>query len=76
MCGWLAWRTGGLEAPIAAHVVNNVALMAVNAVGIGDPNATDGTPVGLAISVATMAVFTVVVTRRADRLGVASRRAI
>jgi membrane protease YdiL (CAAX protease family) len=23
-CGWLAWRTGGLEAPIALHAVNNV----------------------------------------------------
>ena len=24
LAGWLVWRTGGLEAGIAAHVVNNV----------------------------------------------------
>ena len=29
IAGWLVWRTGGLEAGIAAHVVNNVFAYAV-----------------------------------------------
>ena len=29
LAGWLVWRTGGLEAGIAAHVVNNVFAYAV-----------------------------------------------
>jgi len=74
LCGWLAWRTGGLEAPIAAHVANNVVLMSFNALGLGDPNATDATVVDLLVSTGTMAVFAVVVTRRADALNLARRR--
>lgn len=31
LAGWLVWRTGGLEAAIAAHVVNNVASFAIAA---------------------------------------------
>lgn len=38
--GVLAWRTGGLEAPIAVHVVNNVALLALGAFGLIDVNDT------------------------------------
>lgn len=73
-CGWLTWRTGGLEAAIAAHVANNVVLMSLSAVGLGDPNATDTSALGLAVSVALMAAFTVLVTRRADALGIARTR--
>lgn len=71
MAGWLTWRTGGLEAAIAAHVANNVVLMAISAVGLGDPNATDTDTLGLAVSLATMALFTVLVTRQAGSRGVA-----
>ena len=71
VCGWLAWRTGGLEAPIALHVANNVVLMALTAVGLGDPNATDTTLAGLAVSLAMMTVFAVLVTRQADTRGIA-----
>jgi membrane protease YdiL (CAAX protease family) len=73
-CGWLVWRTGGLEAGIAAHVANNVVLMSLNALGLGDPNATDTTVLGLVVSIAMMAVFTVLVTRRAGSLGIARSR--
>lgn len=38
--GVLAWRTGGLEAPIAVHVVNNVSLLALGAFGLIDVNDT------------------------------------
>lgn len=73
-CGWLTWRTGGLEAAIAAHVANNVVLLSLGAVGLGDPNATDASALGLAVSVAMMAAFTVLVTRRADTLGITRTR--
>lgn len=76
VCGWLAWRTGGLEAPIAAHVANNMVLMALSAVGLGDPNATNTTPAGLAFSLGLMAVFTVVAVRRADAMNIARTRSI
>lgn len=73
-CGWLTWRTGGLEAAIAVHVANNVVLMSLSAVGLGDPNATDTSALGLAVSVALMAAFAVLVTRRADTLTIARTR--
>lgn len=74
VCGWLTWRTGGLEAAIAVHVANNVVLMSLSAVGFGDPNATNTTPLGLGVSVGMLVVFAVLVTRRADALGLARTR--
>lgn len=40
VAGWLAWRTGGLEAAIAVHVINNVAGFALGVFGLTDPNET------------------------------------
>ncbi len=31
VASWLAWRTGGLEAPVALHVANNLVSLAVSA---------------------------------------------
>ena len=56
-------------------MANNVVLMSLSAVGLGDPNATDTSALGLAVSVALMATFTVLVTRRADTLGITRTRA-
>lgn len=39
--GWLTWRTGGLEAAIALHVVNNLLGFLLGLAGGGDPTATD-----------------------------------
>lgn len=39
--GWVTWRTGGLEAAIALHVVNNVGVVGLGALGLADPNATE-----------------------------------
>lgn len=39
--GWVTWRTGGLEAAIALHVVNNAGVLGLGAVGLTDPNATE-----------------------------------
>lgn len=40
VAGWLTWRTGGLEAAIALHVVNNLLAFALGVVGLSDINAT------------------------------------
>ncbi|MFT3862498.1 lysostaphin resistance A-like protein [Micropruina sp.] len=37
---WLTWRTGGLEAAIAMHAVNNAVVFVMAAFGMGDLNAT------------------------------------
>ncbi len=38
--GWLTWRTGGLEAAIALHVVNNLLAFMLGLAGLSDVNAT------------------------------------
>lgn len=38
--GWLTWRTGGLEAAIAVHVVNNLMAFLLGLAGLSDINAT------------------------------------
>jgi hypothetical protein len=40
--GWLTWRTGGLEAAIALHVVNNLSAFLLSLVG-SSPTEHDGT---------------------------------
>ncbi|MFE6997522.1 CPBP family intramembrane glutamic endopeptidase [Microbacterium sp. NPDC057659] len=49
--GWLAWRTGGLEAGIALHVVNNVSIFVLSSFGLADANSSGGGPVDLLVSV-------------------------
>ena len=65
--GWLTWRTGGLEAAIAAHAVNNVTIFLLGSVGLVDVNSQEGSAIGLVISVLTMAAFAAVVVRMFDR---------
>jgi membrane protease YdiL (CAAX protease family) len=38
--GWLTWRTGGLEAAIAVHVVNNLLAFVLALAGLSDVNAS------------------------------------
>jgi len=64
--GWLAWRTGGLEAPIALHVVNNGLITVLVALGYADPDATQGSPVSLAVSSVTLLVVVVWLVRSFD----------
>ena len=64
--GWLTVRTGGLEAAIAIHVVNNVLVFLLLIFGVFgttaiDPNA--GSPVSLAVTVAMLALYVVWVLR-------------
>jgi uncharacterized protein len=68
----VVWLTGGLEAAIVLHAVNNV-LVFVLAGALGEGVATDEIPDGggllyLAISLATMAAYVVLVGRAARRL--------
>lgn len=63
--GWLTWRTGGLEAAIGLHVANNATLVAFGAFGVLDLDATEGTAVGLACSLALTGTYTWLVARRA-----------
>lgn len=65
--GWLAWRTGGLEAAIALHVVNNCVLFALGTIGLVDVSATGSNLPSLLASMATVTVFVVVVVRLANK---------
>ncbi|MDD7929329.1 type II CAAX endopeptidase family protein [Microbacterium sp. NM3R9] len=55
--GWLTWRTGGLEAAIALHVVNNLLAFLLGLLGLSDPAATDVGWVSFASSVLLLAVY-------------------
>ena len=74
---WLAWRTGGLEAPVALHVVNNlVALLFSASTGQLEDSITGSTlPWSVAaLDVATMVVYAALVHRLADRRSVEVER--
>jgi membrane protease YdiL (CAAX protease family) len=45
VAGWLVWRTGGLEASIVAHVVNNTVIFVIGAFGLVDVNSKTGGPI-------------------------------
>ena len=49
--GWVTWRTGGLEAAIALHIVNNVGVFVLAALGLADANSSGGGPVDVVLSV-------------------------
>lgn len=61
VAGWLAWRTGGLEASIGVHVVNNVAALVLGLFGLADPNETAVGWESLVFSVVFLAAYAAVV---------------
>ncbi|WP_435746497.1 lysostaphin resistance A-like protein [Microbacterium sp. PMB16] len=71
VAAWLTWRTGGLEAAIALHIVNNVFIFLFGSLGMVDANATSGTPIDLLASTVAMVVFALLADRWAKRLGIA-----
>ena len=74
---WLVWRTGGLEAAVALHVVNNlVALLFSASTGQLEESITGSTlPWSLAaLDVTTMVVYALLVHRLAARWGIAAER--
>lgn len=62
---YLVWRTGGLEAAIAAHVVNNLLLFTLGSVELSNLNAESGSPISILFTLLTMGVFTLIVVRLA-----------
>ncbi|MFW5468652.1 type II CAAX prenyl endopeptidase Rce1 family protein [Knoellia sp. CPCC 206435] len=73
---WLAWRTGGLEAVIVLHVVNNLLILFTGILlgGIEESyvdGASEGSPVSAAMNVVATAVVTAVLLWLARRRGIA-----
>ncbi len=71
VAGWLAWRTGGLEASIALHIVNNALIFVFGAFSLVDANASQGTPLDLLTTTVTLVVFASIADRSAKRRGIA-----
>ena len=65
---WLTWRTGGLEAAIVAHVLNNTVLFLLLAPFAGTPS-SDGSPWALAVTVVCTPVWAWLVVRSFHRSG-------
>lgn len=76
VAGWLTWRTGGLEAAIALHVVNNVMATLFGALGLTDPGAEESSWVALALSAGMQLLFAWLVVRSARRRGVEVTRTV
>lgn len=74
--GVLAWATGGLEAPIAVHAVNNIVGLALGAFGIVDAGVVDFTGASVLLDVGMSLALTVLIlmyvrrSSRRDDLGV------
>lgn len=73
---WLAWRTGGLEAVIALHVVNNLLVFATGILFGGLTESyvdasSAGSAVSAGMSVLATALVTAVLLRLARRCGIA-----
>lgn len=74
----LTWRTGGLEAAVALHIVNNVIVLCLSilTVGLGDAfitPETTGSPLGTVMSLVAYVVVTAAIWWLAGRRGVARR---
>ncbi|MGV2902075.1 lysostaphin resistance A-like protein, partial [Microbacterium sp. AGC62] len=67
VAAWLTWRTGGLEAAISLHIVNNALIFLLGTVSLVDANATTGTPVDLLASTVAMVVYALLADRWAGR---------
>lgn len=68
--GWLTWRTGGLEAAIVIHVINNVTVFALMTTGLtGETGMTEagGNLLSLIVSAAMFAIYAWFVVRIMDR---------
>lgn len=74
--GYLTWRTGGLEAAIVAHVVNNTTLFVLGAFGLVDNSGGEGSLLGLLSTAVIMGVFTALVIWQANRGGIERTREV
>lgn len=69
--GYLTWRTGGLEAAIAMHIINNTFLFLLGAIGVVDLNATESNPLSLVFSICFTALMTFVLVKLAAKHNIA-----
>lgn len=76
VAGWLTWRTGGLEAGIVAHVVNNTVIFVIGAFGLVDVNAKTGDWSEVLVSVLTLALYSWLVLLAAKRFGLTPVRTV
>lgn len=59
--GWLTWRTGGLEAAIALHVVNNLLAFLLALAGLSDVNASSPGVLSFVVSTIMVGAYVAVV---------------
>jgi len=76
VAGWLVWRTGGLEAAIVAHVVNNTVIFVIGAFGLVDVNSKTGSALEVALSALTLGLYAWLVLRAAKRFGLERVRVV
>jgi uncharacterized protein len=79
VASWLAWRTGGLEAPIALHAANNLVSLGYSAVEGTLSESLAASSVDweyVVLDLAMMLVFAVIVHRLTDRWQLTVRRGI
>lgn len=76
MTAWLTIRTGGLEAAIGVHVLNNIAAFALPALGFENLTVADGSPEGLVLAAILMPLYAYAVDRMFRRTGLASERTV
>lgn len=72
VAAWLTWRTGGLEAAIAIHIINNIFAFGVMSTGLGGSTAqteSAGGPGSLIGEVIGLALFTWLVVRSFKKRG-------
>lgn len=80
VAAYSTWRTGGLEASLALHAVNNTVIFLVLASGVaGSTAAVDidhpatGDPISLSVTVVTMGAYAVIITLLARRRRIQDR---
>lgn len=66
---WLTIRTGGLEAVIGVHVLTNISVLSITALGFSGIEAADGTPLATAITVVLLPLYAAVVVALFTRSG-------
>lgn len=73
VAAWLAWRTGGLEAAIVMHAMNNVVLFVILATGVTGGTAVEAEgsgPVAILLTLITMVAYAFWIDHRAKARGI------
>lgn len=76
MTAWLTIRTGGLEAAIGVHVLNNLTAFGLPALGFESLTTADGSPEGLVLAIILMPLYALAVDRLFRHSGLSSVRTV